>query len=685
MIKRENAKELLDSRWFYVILIVLTSIVVLVGVNSKRSSNYTLEDEVFEGVLVNLVVSKTKVAFEIDGEEKLICNQYVDESTDVENIRKNFRLGTRVEIKGELKEPLNNTVPNTFNYKKYLRNHGMFYTCTAKEVRVLNDDVSILYRIKNAIIDRIMTFKIKDYMYTMIIGDKSLLDKETFEKYRKNGVTHLFAISGMHIGLFTGVVLYLLGKMRFNKNKKYIVTICFIWFYAFLTGFSASVQRACVLFSLMSIFKIAKIDISTLKVLVITGCLLVIFDYTSIFDIGFIYSFTTTFGLLYSSKVIEKHKVLGTSLVATLYSLPITIVNFYKVNLLSTFFNVVFVPFVSVVVYPLCLLSFVFRFLSPVTEMAIFFLEMLNDLLSKVDFLYVVIPKMSWIVLVLYYVVLIFGLKKNLYKISVILFSIALVCKVKPLLDANYYVEYLDVGQGDSILIRSPHSEEIVLIDTGGKESFGENKSSFHVAHNTLEYMNSLGLDRIDYLILSHGDADHLGDAMYLIENMHVGKVILNVGELNLKEKEIVESGVEISEIYDGTMDLTLLNRDKDWKDENANSTIVELKISDNVFLFLGDATREVERSVMSNLKRADFVKLGHHGSKTSSDEEFLDKLNPSVAIISSGRNNRYGHPNKETIDTLEKLGIDYMNTQETGTISYKIKGEIVTFGICPP
>lgn len=680
---KTNLQRVLDSKLFWILSLLAISILIIINLSIERKSSLNLDDKTFTGVLKKYSLDEFKVSFTLDlGSENLVCNYYFkeDESKRINT----YNLGSIVEVKGSLKEPLNNTVPNAFNYKKYLYYHNTFYTCTIDEITVKEENKNLFYKMKNSIIKRIMTFEIRDYLYTMIIGDKSLMDEETFELYRQNGITHLFAISGMHVGLFS--VFLLKVFKRLGEKKKYIPTILFIWFYAFLAGLTPSVLRASLLFSLFSLNKMMDINISSIKVLILTACILIFVNPFIIMDIGFTYSFLTTFGLIISSNILKKHKLFGTSLVATLYSLPVTINNFYKYNLLSPCFNIVFVPFVSCIVYPLCLLTFIFRFLEPLTKFSIFFLELLNTLSSKLDFLYIVIPKISIILVVIYYAILVLALKKKFYIVSILLLSLIILTKMKPLLDASNHVNFLDVGQGDSTLIRSKHSEEIILIDTGGVESFDGRKSSYHVASNTITYLNSLGINRIDLLILTHGDADHLGDALYLMENIKVKSVMINKGKNNESEKKIIATGINVVDKYNGKLDIAFLN-DKDWNEENSNSIVTSLKLDGIHIMLMGDASKEVERYMLKTktLEKVDILKLGHHGSKTSSDKSFLEKLNVDMGIISCGRGNRYNHPNKETLDTLKALNIPYKNTQVDGSISLDISDSNVTYKTCPP
>ncbi len=498
-----------------------------------------------------------------------------------------------------------------------------------------------------------MTFKIKDYLYTMIIGDKSLLDDDTFSKYRDNGVTHLFAISGMHVGLFAVIIGKILKKCKIKKKNVDLYVVIFIWFYAFLAGFGASVIRAGLLFTFVAIDKWANWQIPKLKLLFLVGVILILFDYRMIFDVGFIYSYVTTFGLIYSSKAIEKHKILGTSLVANLFSLPITIHSFYK-------FNLAFVPFVSIIIYPLCLLTFFIRWLEPITGLFINGLELLNTICAEVNQLIFVVPKLNVWIFILYYSVLILFIRKSLYKTAVILIILCLLWKVKPLLDSSIHVEFMDVGQGDCAIIRTEHNKKIVLIDTGG---LVDSKSNYKVSDNVVTYLHSLGLDRVDSLILTHGDYDHMGDASNIVENMKVGEVIFNCGAYNNLEKELIDDLKRreipyyscIEELNVEGNKLYFLN-DKDHGNENDNSVVVYTKLNDRKFLFMGDAGVKVEEDLIKNynLKDIDFLKVGHHGSNTSSSIDFIDEIDPKFSIISVGKNNRYGHPKKSVLDAIK-------------------------------
>lgn len=679
---RKTIKKILANNYTYVFLGVIVFLYVTISLQVSRSSIYAASETSFEGVIEKKTMSENKITFELGGKEDLICNYYSEDDEEKNELWQKIQLGSLVSIEGKLKEPLANTIPNAFDYKKYLAHKNIFYVCTIEDVVVVQEPKRFLHKIKNFVINRIMTFEIRDYLYTMIIGDKSFLDEEVLNKYRENGVTHLFAISGMHIGLFALILSKVFKKCKVSNHVASVLTTIFIWFYAFLAGFGASVMRATLLFSLLTIDKMMDLKLDKLKILFLTGFILIMYRYNIVLDVGFIFSFVTTFGLIYASKILSKHKVLGTSLIAGAFSLPITINSFYKFNIASILFNLIFIPYVSTIVYPLCLLTFFIRWLEPLTILSIDLLELLNDLCAKVTFLQFVVPSLHPVIVVLYYIILLAFIRKRIYATCVILFMMILLCKIQPLLDGKVHVEFMDVGQGDSTVIRSAHNDEVILIDTGGKI---DDKSSFYVSDGVITYLYSLGIDRIDYLILTHGDADHLGDFLNVAKKMKIGKVILNRGSVNEAEKRILESGVRVGFEYDGSLDLRFLN-DKVWDDENANSIVAHLSVGEMSFLFMGDADKDVERYICKKYDlRASVVKLGHHGSKTSSDEDFLKGVGARIGIISSGRNNRYNHPSGETLKTLEKLKMKTYNTQIDGSILFEIGKKGVTISTIPP
>ena len=245
---------------------------------------------------------------------------------------------------------------------------------------------------------------------------------------------------------------------------------------------------------------------------------------------------------------------------------------------------------------------------------------------------------------------------------------------------------FLDVSQGDSILLHYPHNKYNILIDTGGNYNYEISKNII------IPYLKSKGINKIDYLILTHGDYDHMGESINLIENFKVEKVIFNCGEFNDLEKELIKDLDKkkmpyyscIKELNIDDNKLYFLQT-KEYDNENDNSSVIYFNYYNYKSLFMGDASTEREKDILEkyNLKDVDFLKVGHHGSNTSSSEEFINSINPKYSLISVGKNNRYGHPNKEVLDTLNDSKI--YRTDQDGSIMFKIKKDKLQIETCSP
>lgn len=189
-----------------------------------------------------------------------------------------------------------------------------------------------------------------------------------------------------------------------------------------------------------------------------------------------------------------------------------------------------------------------------------------------------------------------------------------------------------------------------------------------------------------------HGDYDHMGEAIYLIENLEVEKVIFNCGDYNDLENELIKvldkKNIKyyscIKEIDMNKNKLYFLNT-KEYDNENDNSNIIYTEFNDIKFLFMGDASTITEKEILNNYKlpSIDVLKVGHHGSKTSSSEEFINTIEPKYSIISVGTNNRYGHPNKEVLENLENSKV--YRTDIDGSLRFEINNKNLKIKTCPP
>ena len=426
----------------------------------------------------------------------------------------------------------------------------------------------------------------------------------------------------------------------------------------------------------------------------------VLIDPYIVYKIGFQYSYTISFYLITFNQLINKsknklYKLFIVSFISFIVSVPITINNFSQINVLSIFLNIFFVPIVSSIIFPLSLITFLFPFFNNLFTILINIFELLSITFSKIDNFIFIMSKISTLFIIIYYIIIsitLYFLSKNKYKYIVSLMFIFVIHYNITIFNKGLEITYIDVGQGDSIFIKFPNDKSNILIDTGGKVTYGNLKNNYSVGKNIIDYLKSMGIRKLDYLIITHGDFDHMGDSLYLIDKFKVENVIFNCGEFNVLEKELIKVLDEKKiKYYSCIKELNIDNnklyflQTKKYDNENDNSNVIYTEFNGYKFMFMGDAGVEKEKDILDkyNLANIDVLKVGHHGSKTSSSKEYIDEIKPKYAIISVGKNNRYGHPNKEVLNNLDNSKI--YRTDQDGSIMFKIKNNKLKIETCSP
>lgn len=365
--------------------------------------------------------------------------------------------------------------------------------------------------------------------------------------------------------------------------------------------------------------------------------------------------------------------------------MPVLINNFFEVNFLGIILNIIYIPFVSYILFPLSLVTVLFPSLDNILYMFISYFEKITDFFSNIKFLSFSICKMNIFLIIMYYIIFIYILKRKkslVYKIIIAIISLIFLINNGRIVNSE--VSILDVGQGDSSLIRLKNKN--ILIDTGGNINYDISKNIL------IPYFKSVGIKKIDYLVLTHGDYDHMGEAINLVENFKVEKVIFNCGSYNDLENELIEVlDKKKIKYYSCIKELNIDNnklhflQTKEYDNENENSNVIYTELNGYKFMFMGDAGVGKEKDILEkyNVSKIDVLKIGHHGSKTSSDKNFIDEMNPKYSVISVGKNNRYGHPNKEVLNNLDNSKI--YRTDQDGSIMFKIKNNKLKIETCSP
>ncbi len=503
------------------------------------------------------------------------------------------------------------------------------------------------------------------------------------------------------------------------------VLLIFLPCYALLTGATPSVVRAVVMMLvILSSMKLGHQRLLPLDALSVAFLLVLLCSPYLVFDVGFQLSFCASGALLLSTFLLKDKSMVGqlllTSYIAQLATLPIILYNFYEFSLLSLIANVIFVPFFSVFLTPFLffvfllypLLGVIFEPLVWITNQVILLVNFIIEAFSTLPFHILTLGRPVFFILLFYigFICFIFlkleGTPKKLGQTCLFIFL-----PITLQLGINMWspygeVTFIDVGQGDAILIKLPNHQGNILIDTGGKVAFSKDKwqerhSSFEVGEDiVLPYLKSKGVSTIDKLILTHGDFDHIGGARAIMEGLSVKEIVLPKVpsqaslELDLiKEAEANSIPVTFVSAGDSFGKNGIVFRvltplvDVQVADKNDHSIVMYAQFGGLNWLFTGDLEKEGEKELIKRYKNMDVnvLKVAHHGSDSSTTEEFLTAFQPEIAVISVGENNRYGHPHKKVISRLKARQIKIFRTDQNGAISYIFKGKRGTFSVRIP
>lgn len=670
----KKLKTILQSNIITIFIFLITVFYILFYLNNKPESKYTKNENIITGYIYECDRKEDKIVLKVKGKENILVNYYDDFKCE---------LGSYIKAYGEIKKPEKNTNFYLFNYQNYLLTKKINYIFKADKIEKINTKIPFIYQIKNYLNKHIENYKSKPYLEALVLGKDDNIKENVIESYQTNGISHLLAISGAQITLFSCGLLFILSKL-FSKNTSYLFTIMFLLFYLFITNFQSSILRAVAFFIILTINKQFELKISTLKLLIITLCTLLIINPYLIYSLGFILSFTVSFFLILFKVLINKYqnyfsKTLVISLIAFLSSAPIIINSFFKINLLSPIINLYFVPLVTFIIYPLALLIFIFKPLDNIFLNIVTIMEKASLKLSNIDILNLSMSHINIIFFIIYYLIIIFILynwqKGRNYVI--VFFIILLIHHNINYLNPYSTLTMIDVGQGDSFLLKLKHNKANILIDTGGIASYDDRKP-YDIAKNILiPYLNAEGVNKLDYLIITHGDFDHGGMAKNLIKNFKIKHIILNRENNNLEKKIIKKFKGKITNISEGiikieNITLNFLNGLNTY-DENKASLIIYTNIENRNILLMGDATKESENYILNtyNLPKMDILKVGHHGSNTSTSKKLIKKISPKISLISAGKNNIYGHPHQETLKKLKNS--DVYITKKDGAVKINL------------
>ncbi len=655
-----------------------------------------------------------------------------------------LQFGDNIQFKSKIKSIRNFENPGGFDYKKFLKFQSIFGSAwaTGKKITIISSPVDI--DVSAQILRKIESFRTRysdfvlhssdrsvgaNILLSLVAGKKEGLLPGIRDTFSRAGISHLLAISGLHLSIVSFMFFYLIyrslsffeNSLISGRSKKLagIISLLPLAAYAIFTGFSPSTQRALIMIGIVLVSFVIEKEKDIISSLSVAGIVILLIDAASLFSISFQLSFFAVGFIVLGLSHLKKYPgifkktffartgmMMAVTFFASMGTAPLTSYYFNMLSFIGLASNLIFIPLIGFIVLPLGLVSLAcfsfFPLLSKgIVQICVQLIDLtvfLCEIITRIPFSWfrVVTPEKIEIILlyaILLCLFLVLKKKKKAFFVLVCLIFISGCTHYwtkKNKLQSDLLVTILDVGQGSSALIQTPDQTSI-LVDGGGFSGW----SSFDTGRFIVApFLWKKGITYLDYVILTHPEGDHLNGLVYIFDNFKIGKLIKNYDESNtLKFNQLIatckDKDVEI--LYPskdknclGSCDVALCfidTTDKSYsKDLNNNSLVFKLVYNNFSMLFTGDilSEREEQLSQMSHMDLdVDVLLSPHHGSSTSSTKVFLDKVRPRSVIISCGWNNRYGFPHSRVLKRYNDIGALIYRTDQNGAVFISSNGKV--------
>lgn len=745
--KKSQSSLLVSLSIYFLIFITGAS---YIAINDIVKNEYPFEKSRIKDAVVYGSVSKvnllhdTKLTFvvEVDSviiEQKLyslsdnfLCSINQPKRKNLTKFYNEIEIGDRVEIKGTVQKARGRRNPGEFDYYKYLLSKeitALIYLKDVNNIKIENrkntpfeNTIFQTRKRTSEIIDNIYNKKTAALIKGLLLADRSEIDYRAKESFINAGVIHVLAVSGLHVGFIVVIFLFLFN--RFNIYIRTVLTIIGLILFLLLTNSPPSVFRATIMAVVMLLSFLSNRGYNPINSLALAALILLLLNPSDLFSPGFQLSFSAVLSILILYPIFKqkidllnvKNKIIkylllfsAVSFAAQLGTLPFTLIYFHKLSLISLVANLFVIPLIGIIIC-LAILS---------VSVSLFWIwggmiyASSNMLTTDILFDFVVlfggfeishlyINDFSIIDSLIYYFFFslsLYALWKFKSLIRYFIFMILITANLflflsldnKDLLpDGKFSILMIDIGQGDSFLLKFPDGTT-AMIDAGNATSYFDNGERV-----IMPLLKTLGINEIDYAFISHVDGDHYRGFLSMFPKGIINRVykpIIDTTQMKDVNLEKIISNKKINMTYYrkeilsfGSIQFYILNDTtlSNYKrfDSNNKSGIFKIVHGENSFLFMGDAEKISERlwiNVYKNFLQSDVLKVGHHGSKTSSSDIFLNIVNPDIALISAGAFNNFNHPSPIIMDKLRERMIDIYRTDQEGAILIQSDGERIT------
>ncbi len=632
-----------------------------------------------------------------------------------------YASGDRIMVRGTLEAPDAPENEGDFDYALWHKTNGVYaiiktdeaYTryLGAAQVNWITRAAYAVRRYASACFEQYIGGDSGALLSGIVLSERKNISADLQSAIQKAGLSHICVASGMHVSMLCGFLLWLLSRLRMPRKVSYLICVLLMHFFALLVGNGVSMQRAVLMFDFSVLAYFTRGDEDRVYTCVCVAFVMLLMQPLYLFSIGFLLSFASVFGILIFSERLQrvllrllKRKMLANavavSLCAQLATLPILAAGFHELPLYGILYNLL-IPWLC---GPLMLLAGVLLALGgiclPAAKGIGFLLRLVLTCMCEgieavhvLPFATVAIGMPNVLHYVLYYTIVL-GIwvciekKSNFAGICRLVMTVCCVGLMCINLVGSFYarLHFINVGEGDSALLRMPHGLEI-LLDGGGngykEKSVGE--------ETLMPYLKSHGVHDIDYAIVSHYDTDHADGILYVCENMRVKNLILPYRHPNYSTENktrlehcAAEHNIRVHYMQGGDcmtlpggVVLEALGPDEQMLErrlsENDLSLVLRISYGDTRVLFTGDIEKLAEKRLVNGgaQLQAQILKVAHHGSNTSSTNLFLQKVNAQYAVVSAGEPAKTQHPTQRVRLALQRFGAEMYNTAEAGDIVF--------------
>lgn len=663
-----------------------------------------------------------------------VDSKKIPKSSEIGKTEEQIAVGNRIRVSGDAAAFEAARNPGNFDQKFYYQKQGIHVVVYADFVEIksnrtypVRERLAVLREQWKELLVECLGEEYGNSMSAILLGDKSELDGELKTLYQKSGIGHILAISGLHMS-FLGMGVYkLLRKVGMPFWPAGSIGILFLALYTLMIGAGVSSLRALVMFVVRMGAEIAGRDYDMPTSLALAGAVIGAYQPLYLLDAGFLLSFGALLGLTAVQPALENslgsfgETVLGKSLCGSLAVnltlLPVMLYFYFEFPLYSTVLNLAVIPLMSVVLGAGAVGSVLaaagavwqgmaaVNFLWPIGKLGnlvllvckgvLWFYEWACRISMQLPLGRIVTGQPKKVGIAVYYAcLLVFCIwkRKKKFLVLVMVIVLAVSCLAETGLPGQMKIVMVDVGQGDGIYIKGPEGRRY-FVDGGSSDVSSVGK------YRIEPFLLSQGVRSLDYVFISHGDADHMSGIGEMLVNQQLGIRTQNlvlpperVWDEALEELAVLaaENGTRVvtmeagDVLTEGTKDkiltLTCLAPSREYQGEsgNAASMVLDLSFGEFDMLLTGDLEGEGEENLSKNvtLRQYDVLKAAHHGSKNSTSGAFLTCVSPKMAWISAGVNNRYGHPHAETLERLRAAGSQVFCTLESGAVTLMTDGK---------